>query len=83
MCDYEFYEEIKALKANNAREIKALTDTNAKLTQQMEELKIALDVAKVQASNDAETIRVLHELITHYEGQIEAFKFCIGNGAAV
>ncbi len=90
MSDFETYEEIKALKAE-LKETKAL---NADITLKLKETKEInenlanaltakekeLKTAELKAANDAEAMRVLREINTSLEGQIEAFKFCIRNG---
>jgi hypothetical protein len=63
-------------------EIKVLEDINAKLEKKLGEATMALDIAKVKAREDADTITELSNMCLRYEAQIEAFKFCITKGAA-
>ena len=60
--------------------IKQLQQENAQHISAIEKMCRELETAKMKAHTDAETIRTLRELIGNYEGQIEAFKFCIRNG---
>lgn len=93
MSDFEIQEEIKNLKAE-LKEAKALNadlalklgetkEINENLVKALGAKEEALKNYELKATTDAETIRVLREMNATYEGQIEAFKFCVRNGVKI